>query len=233
MQVLGKEQKKKKRENTHTMLPGRQQEKETKKDGLSDASVLLPRGILTPWREECRSSRERRESSGEDTNVFGESRHVPHQRPQCIEQFRLHPCFQDHDCDVHLFGVLELPHDVVVVLLGHAVWVTADGLDVLLEVPVQELVDLPVVIVVVPDAVDALDVVPHRPTEHGRVHVRLATHGVVGQVVGDLELLVEQLSHIVVEPVDQGVAVVFPRVVLHPERGDLRHFPPCKVLVCT
>ena len=39
-------------------------------------------------------------------------------------------------------------------------------------------------------------------------------HGVVGQVVGHLELLVQQLTNIRVQPVHQGVAVVLPAVVL-------------------
>lgn len=68
MQVLGKE--KKKRENTHTMLPGRQQEKETKKDGLSDASVLLPRGNPATV-ERSVVPQERGESPAEKTPSLG------------------------------------------------------------------------------------------------------------------------------------------------------------------
>lgn len=39
-------------------------------------------------------------------------------------------------------------------------------------------------------------------------------HGVVGQVVDHLELLVQQLPHVRVQAVDQRVAVVFPCVIL-------------------
>lgn len=66
----------------------------------------------------------------------------------------------------------------------------------------------------VPDAEHAVDVVPDSPAEHGGVHVFVHGHGVVGQVVGHLELLIQQLTNIRVQTVHQGVAVVLPTVVL-------------------
>lgn len=66
----------------------------------------------------------------------------------------------------------------------------------------------------VPDAKHAVNVVPDGPAQHGGVHVLVHGHGVVGQVVGHLELLIQQLTNIRVQTVHQGVAVVLPTVVL-------------------
>ncbi len=48
--------------------------------------------------------------------------------------------------------------------------------------PGQQLVDLPVVVVVVPDAEEALHVPLHRPAEQGRVHGAEAADRHVGKV---------------------------------------------------
>lgn len=65
-----------------------------------------------------------------------------------------------------------------------------------------------------PDAEHAVDVVPDGPAQHAGVHVLVRRHGVVGQVVGHLELVVQHLTDVGVQPVDQGEAVILPTVVL-------------------
>lgn len=65
-----------------------------------------------------------------------------------------------------------------------------------------------------PDAEHAVDVVPDGPAQHAGVHVLVRRHGVVGQVVGHLELVVQHLTDVGVQPVDQGEAVILPAVVL-------------------
>lgn len=117
--------------------------------------------------------------------------------------------------------MFELPHDTVVVLLGDALWVTDGTLDEGLEAAFEQLVDLVVIVVVVPDAEHALYVVPDSPSEARRVDFVVRTHGVVGQVVGHLELLVQEVTDVVVEPVDERVAVIVPGVVLHAEGRDV------------
>lgn len=65
-----------------------------------------------------------------------------------------------------------------------------------------------------PDAEHAVDVVPDGPAQHTGVHILVCCHGVVGQIVGHLELLVQHLTNIRVQSVDQREAVILPAVVL-------------------
>lgn len=65
-----------------------------------------------------------------------------------------------------------------------------------------------------PDAEDAVHVIPDGAAQHGGVDPAVHGDGVVGQVVNHLELLVQQLPHVGVQPVDEGEAVVLPGVVL-------------------
>ena len=66
--------------------------------------------------------------------------------------------------------MFEALHDALVVFVGDALGEAGDGLDVGLEVALQQLVDLCVVVVVVPDAEHAVDVVPHGLAERRRVY---------------------------------------------------------------
>lgn len=59
-----------------------------------------------------------------------------------------------------------------------------------------------------------MDVVPDGSAEHRRVYTLVRCHRVIGEIVCDLELLVQQLADIRVQPVHQGEAVVLPAVVL-------------------
>ena len=59
-----------------------------------------------------------------------------------------------------------------------------------------------------------MDVVPDGPAQHTGVNILVCCHGVVGQIVGHLELLVQHLTNIRVQSVDQGETVVLPAVVL-------------------
>lgn len=68
-----------------------------------------------------------------------------------------------------------------------------------------------------PDAEDAVHVIPDGAAQHGGVDAAVHGDGVVGQVVNDLELLIQQLPHVGVQPVDEGEAVVLPGVILKGE----------------
>lgn len=124
--------------------------------------------------------------------------------------------FEDEE-QSYLFAVLELLHDAVVVLLGDALGIAYGVLDEGLEAALEQLVDLVVVVVVVPDAEHAVYVVPNGPPEARRVDLAVGAHGVVGEVVGRLEFVVQQSAHVLVEGVHQGVAVSFPGEVLDAE----------------
>lgn len=54
-----------------------------------------------------------------------------------------------------------------------------------------------------PDAEDTVDVVPDGPAKHRSVHSAVHSNGVVGEAIGHLELLVQQLSTLGVEPLNQ------------------------------
>lgn len=54
-----------------------------------------------------------------------------------------------------------------------------------------------------PDAKDTVDVVPDGPAEHRGVHTTVHGDGVIGEAVGNLKLLIQQLSSLRVEPLDQ------------------------------
>ena len=99
----------------------------------------------------------------------------------------------------HLLAVLQLDQHAVVVRLGYPLREAARRLDEHLERPVQQLVHLAVVVVVVADAVDALDVVPDGAPKLGRVDVGAAGDRVVRQVVRRPELFVQVEADVVVQ----------------------------------
>lgn len=120
-----------------------------------------------------------------------------------------------------LLGVLKLPPETLIHSFGGLLRATYHGLYIDLKATVQKLVYFPIIIVIIPDAEHAVDVVPDGPAQHAGVHIFVCGHGVVCQVVGDLKLLIQHLTNIRVEPVYQRVAVVLPAVVLDSEGGHL------------
>ena len=128
--------------------------------------------------------------------------------------------------------MVKLFEDVVVVGRSDPLRKADRHLDVRLQGALQHLVHLAVVVIVVPDAHEALDVVPDGRAEPRRVHVLLAAQRVVRQLVHEPELVVQQVAHVAVQPADERVGVVVPRVVLNAESGDLVHFSATgKILV--
>ena len=72
-----------------------------------------------------------------------------------------------------------------------------------------------------PDAKDAVDVIPDGPAEHRGIYSTVHGDGVIGEAIGCLELLIQQLSTLRVEPLDQWIAMVFPGIILrNMERGQ-------------
>lgn len=84
-----------------------------------------------------------------------------------------------------------------------------------------------------PLTVDALNIIPYGATELGCVNVLAASEGLVGQVVSDTEFVIQQKADIVVESVDQRVAMIIPAVILDPESvWNIFGATTCKVLIC-
>lgn len=118
----------------------------------------------------------------------------------------------------YLLRVPELLEDGVIIVAAETIGKADGSFDVGLEGAFQQLVHLTVVIVIMPDAEHALDVVPDGAPEARCINVLLRAHGVVRQVIGQPEFLVDQVTHVAVQSVDQRVGVVIPRIILHPER---------------
>ena len=57
-------------------------------------------------------------------------------------------------------------------------------------------------ILFVPDAEHAVDIIPDSPSEAGRVDIRVTTHRVIGEVVCSLEFFIQQIPHVIVQAVD-------------------------------
>ena len=83
--------------------------------------------------------------------------------------------------------------------------------------PVEKIIDLSIIIIIMPDAPQALDVVPAGPPEQGGVYTGVPAHGPVGQVVDCPELVVQQLRHVIVKLRQHGVALLIPVKVLNPK----------------
>lgn len=62
-----------------------------------------------------------------------------------------------------------------------------------------------------------MDVVPDGPAQHTGVHILVRCHGVVGQIVSHLELLIQHLTDIRIQSVDQREAMILPAVILEKE----------------
>ena len=87
--------------------------------------------------------------------------------------------------------------------------------------PVEQLIDLVIVVVIVSDAPQTLDVVPAGPPEQRRVNTGVTPHRPVRQVVDGPKLVVQTLGGVLVEPGDGGVALLVPGEVLDLEGGKL------------
>ena len=87
--------------------------------------------------------------------------------------------------------------------------------------PVDQLIDLMIVVVIMSHPPQTLDVVPAGPPEQRRVNTGVTAHGPVRQVVDGPELVVQTLRRVLVEPGDGRVALLVPGEVLDPEGGEL------------
>jgi len=134
----------------------------------------------------------------EDRQDLGGALHEFGDRPKCIEQFTLQPSFSDHDDDVNLWGgdctrlakqyclsgdfylfrSSKSLHDIGKVLLDHTLRVAGETFDVALEIALKQNVHLTVVVVVVPHAIDALNVIPNGTSKGRRVDVGLGAQSV-------------------------------------------------------
>jgi hypothetical protein len=81
--------------------------------------------------------------------------------------------------------------------------------------------------------VDTLYIIPYGTSKFGCVNVLAACKCLVGQIVSDAELIIEQEADIVVESIDERVTVVIPAVILDTESvWNIFSAATCKVLIC-
>jgi len=135
-----------------------------------------------------------------------------------VEHFPLKSGFHHEDVYVDLLAMLQFPHGVPVVLLDKLIGEANCSFNEFLQRSGQQFIDFLVIIVVVANAEEDVDVVPNGPTEHEGVNARMGRQRVVSQVLGDAELVVQQVgAFCVVKPIQHREPVLLPRVVLDVE----------------
>lgn len=113
--------------------------------------------------------------------------------------------------------MFELPHDTIIIPLCDALRIANGALDESFETTLEQLINLVVIIIVVPDAEHALYVVPDRTSEARRIDLVVRAHGVIRQIVRGLEFVVEEITDVVVQTIHQGITVIVPGIVLNAE----------------
>lgn len=66
----------------------------------------------------------------------------------------------------------------------------------------------------IPYTVHTVDVIEQRPSQHAGVHPLVTGHVVIGQITCSSKLIVQQVTNIRVQPVQQRETVILPCVVL-------------------
>ncbi len=83
-----------------------------------------------------------------------------------------------------LFWMFEVPPESLIVLHTSFLWIACHRFDVSLQVPIQQFVDLAVIVVVMTDAEQGVDVVPDRSPQQWRVYFSLLAHA--GDIKGKI-----------------------------------------------
>lgn len=81
------------------------------------------------------------------------------------------------------------------------------------------LIYFAIVIVIVSNAVDALDVVPNGAPKFRCVNVRFIGHREIRQIVCGTKFQIQQMANVVVETIDQRKTMIIPGVILHTKRA--------------
>lgn len=113
--------------------------------------------------------------------------------------------------------MLELPHDAIIIFFSDTFRIANGALDECFETTFEQLIHLIVIVIVMPDAEHTLYVIPDRPSEARRVNFIVRAHGVVRQIVCDLEFIIEEITDVVVKTIHQGITMIVPRVILDTE----------------
>lgn len=96
----------------------------------------------------------------------GASGHIPGNGSQSIQELRLHPRFYKKQINMDLLRVLELPPEAIIHSFGNLFRSAHDSFDINFKATIQQLVNLPVVIVIVSYSKHAVDIVPDSPSQH-------------------------------------------------------------------
>jgi len=135
-----------------------------------------------------------------------------------VEHLALKPGLHHQNVDVDFFALLEFAHRLAVVLLDEFVGEADGGFDEFLHGSRKQFVDVLVVVVIVTNAEDDVDVVPDGASKDEGVDARVRGHRAVSQVLGDAQLVVEQVGPVgVVEAVEHRKPVLLPGIVLDAE----------------
>ena len=107
-----------------------------------------------------------------------------------VDKSRLKLCLADQDAKVNLFRVSKVSHHLAVIIGSAKLWEAAQGLDVFLQRNGQKLIHISIIIVIIPDAIKALDVALDSPAEEPGINRLVVTQVVVGQFADGLKLVV-------------------------------------------
>lgn len=111
-------------------------------------------------------------------------------RTKSVQQFCLKPGFQDEKVHMDLFTVLELFPEAFKHLRIHLLWGAGHSFYVELEDALQEVIHFCVVIIIVPDAKHAVDIVPNPTLEGGMIAALPLGHGTALETIDLPELVI-------------------------------------------
>ena len=107
-----------------------------------------------------------------------------------VDKSRLKLCLPDQDAPVNLFRVSTVSHHLTVIIGSAKLGKAAQSLDVFLQRNGQKLIHISIVVVIIPDAIKALDVALDSPAEESGINRLVVTQVVVGQFADGLKLVV-------------------------------------------
>lgn len=95
------------------------------------------------------------------------------------------------------------------------------------------LIYFAIIVVVVSNAVDALNIIPNGAAKFRCVDIRFIGHREISQIVCSPEFQIQQMADIVVQAIDQREAMIIPRVILHTKRAwHILSAASRKILIC-
>ena len=117
----------------------------------------------------------------------------------------------------YFFTVLEFSHNSVIIPLGNSFRITHSAFYESFQAPFEKLIDLVIVVIVVSYSEHALYVIPNGATKSRCVDLVMSTHSVIRKIVRRFEFIVEKITNVIVQPINERIAMIIPWIVLDTE----------------